>query len=57
MDVNHTCLAVISLVSALKKDDHYYPQMFLKECEKKVVKHIIDGLEIFFDNSDDSDEE
>ena len=56
VDVNHTCLAVISLVLALKKDDHYYPQMFLKECEKKVVRHIIDDLEFFFDNSDDSDD-
>ena len=29
-DSNHTCLAVITLDSALKKDDSYYPQMFLK---------------------------
>ena len=38
VDSNHTCLAVISLDSALKKDDNY-PQVFLKECkyiEKKV---------------------
>ena len=27
----HTCLAVISLDSALKKDKNYYPQVFLKE--------------------------
>ena len=25
---NHTCLAVISLDSALKKDENYYSQMF-----------------------------
>ena len=30
---NHTCLAVISLDSALKKDDNYYLQVFLKECK------------------------
>ena len=30
---NHTCLAVISLDSALKKDKNYYPQVFLKECK------------------------
>ena len=30
---NHTCLAVISLDSALKKNDNYYPQLFLKECK------------------------
>ena len=30
LDSNHTCLAVISLESALKKDDNYCPQVFLK---------------------------
>ena len=38
---NHTCLAVISLDSALKIDGVYYLQVFLKECkfiEKKVVR-------------------
>ena len=41
---NHTGLAEISLDSALKKDDSYYLQFFLKEwkyIEKKVVKHIL----------------
>ena len=33
LDSNHPCLAVISLDSALKKDENYYPQMFLKECK------------------------
>ena len=39
VDSDHTCLAVISLDSALKKDDNYYSQVFLKErkyIEKKV---------------------
>ena len=27
-DCNYTCLAVISLDSALKKDDNYYPKFF-----------------------------
>ena len=47
VDSNHTCLAVISLNSALKKDDNYYLQVFLKECkciEKKVIRHINDNL-------------
>ena len=47
LDSNHTCLAVISLDSALKKDDNYYPQVFLKECkyiEKKVFRDIKDNL-------------
>ena len=50
MDTNHTCLAVISLDSALKKDENCYPQVFLKECkyiEKKVVRHINDILSDF----------
>ena len=31
VDSNHTCLAIISLGFALKKDDNYYLQVFLKE--------------------------
>ena len=31
VDSNNTCLAVISLDSGLKKDDNYYPRVFLKE--------------------------
>ena len=27
MDSNETCLAIISLESAIKKGDHYYPQI------------------------------
>ena len=56
---NHTCLAVITLDSALKKDDNYYPQVFLKECkyiEKKVVTHINDNLSDFSFDDDESDE-
>ena len=30
VDSNHTCLAVISLDSTLKKDENYYPQEFKK---------------------------
>ena len=30
LDCDHTCLAVITLDSALKKDDNYYPQVFSK---------------------------
>ena len=44
---NHTCLAVISLDSALTKDDSYYLQVFLKECkyiEKKMFRHINDNF-------------
>ena len=29
-DSNHTCLAVITLDTALKKNDNYHPQVFLK---------------------------
>ena len=31
VDSNNTCLAVIRLDSALKKDGNYYPQVFLNE--------------------------
>ena len=51
MDSNHTCLAVICLDSTLKKDENYYPQVFLKECkyiEKKVIRYINDNLSDFF---------
>ena len=54
LDSNHTCLAVISLDSALKKDDNY-PPVFLKECkyiEKKVVRHIHNNLKEFSYSSD-----
>ena len=63
VDSNLTCLAVISFYSALKKDEKYYPQVFLKDSqyiEKKVVRHITDDIEIpsdISDNSNDSDEE
>ena len=30
-EANHICLAIISVDSALKKDESYYPQVFLKE--------------------------
>ena len=58
VDSNHTCLAVISLDSALNKDGNYCPHVFLKKCKyikKRLLDiYIIDDLESF---SDDSDEE
>ena len=33
VDSNYTCLSVISLDSALKKDGNKYLQMFSKECK------------------------
>ena len=59
VDSNQTCIAVISLDSALKKDDNYYPQVFLKEhkyLEKKVIRHISDHLSDFSSGDDESDE-
>ena len=50
VDSNYNCLAVISLDSALKKDDNYYLQVFLKECkyiERKVLRHINGNLSDF----------
>ena len=40
VDSNHTCLAVISLDSALKKDANYDPQVFFKEC-KYIEKNLM----------------
>ena len=40
---NYTCLAVMLIGFVLKKDENYYPQMFLKEwkyIEKKVIRHV-----------------
>ena len=57
LDPNHTCLAVISLDSALRKNNNYYPQVFLKECkyiEKKVIRHINDNLSDFSSSSSSS---
>ena len=52
VDSNHTCVAVISLDSAFKKDENCQMYVLLKECkyiEKKVIRHIIDDLESFSD--------
>ena len=60
MDSNQTCLVVISLDSALKKDDNYYLQVFSKECkyiDKKVIRHSNGNLIDFFSHDDESDEE
>ena len=58
MDFYCTCLALISLDSALKKDENYYSQVILKKrkyFEKKVIRNINDNLSDFA--SDVSDEE
>ena len=60
VDSNHTCLAVTSFDYALKKDENYYPLVFLKECkyiEKKMVRHINDNFSDFSNFSDESDKE
>ena len=60
MDSNQNCLVVITLDSVLKKDDSYYPQIFLKECqytEKKVIRYINDNFSDFSSDDDESDEE
>ena len=50
MDSDHICLAVISLDYPLKKDENYYPPVFLKEfkyIEKEVIRHINKNLSDF----------
>ena len=59
MNSNHPSLAVISLDSALKKDENYYLQVFLKESkyiDKNVIRHT-NGNQSNFSYSDESDEE
>ena len=61
-DSNYICLAVISLDFALKKDDNYYSQVLLKECnyiQKKVIRDTNDSLSDLSssDESEDFDEE
>ena len=54
MDSTHTCLAIITLHSALKKDENYYPKMLLKECkyiEKNVIRRITEDMDSFSSNS------
>ena len=53
------CLSVILLNSGYRKDDKYYPQVFLEECKcvinqkKKSIKKIFTvDVEIFSDDSD-----
>ena len=53
-----TIKTFLRLDSALKKDENYHPQVFLKECkyvEKKVVRHINDNSSDF-SYSDEIDE-
>ena len=54
---DYTCLLVISVDSALKKDENYYSQAFLKEfkyIEKEMISYITEDMEVF---SSDCDEE
>ena len=62
VDSNYTCLEVIRLDSALKNDENYYPQVFLKECKcikNRVIGLINDNLSDLYSSgySDDFDEE
>ena len=55
---NHTCLAVFSWDSALKKDSNYYLVLFLKSInilKKKVVRCVHDNLSDISYSSDESD--
>ena len=54
------CLSVILIDSVFNMGKKYYPYVLLEECkyivkEKKMTRHITDDLEIFSDDSDESD--
>ena len=56
IDFNHTSLEVTSFDSALKKDEKYYLQVFLKKCKymnQKLIRHITQNIEIFPRDSDE----
>ena len=60
VDSNHTCLVVIALGSALKKDNNYHPQVLLNECkyiEQKLVRHIHHNFSDFSYSSNESKKE
>ena len=60
VEFNHTCFAVITLDSALKKHDNYHLLLFLKDSkyiEGKVVRHIINKIKSSCEDSVDFDEE
>ena len=44
MDSNHTCLAVISLDSALQKDENYLDKKSVNTFKNKLIRHINDNL-------------
>ena len=56
MDSIHTCLAVISFDSALKKNENYHPQVFLKQYKyikiNIVYTDITQDIKSFSNNSD-----
>ena len=60
LDSSHSCLAVISLDSSLKKDKNFCPQVFLKECNalrKKVSRHINDNFSDFSSSGESNEEQ
>lgn len=56
MDSTHTCLAAISFDSALKKNENYHPQVFLKQYKyikiNIVYTDITQDIKSFSNNSD-----
>ena len=53
---NYICVAVILIDFVLKKDENFYPQVFLKEYkyiekDEKVIRCITDDLKFFYDDS------
>ena len=52
------CLTIILLDSVYKKDNRYYPQVFLEKCkyaakEKRIHNYIIDDGKISFDSDEE----
>ena len=54
----YICLSVILIDSVYRSGKHYYPQLLLEEGKsvvkvKNISKHTTDGIEIFYNDSDE----
>ena len=57
---NYTCLSIINVDSAFKKDKIYYPLVLLKECkyiENELIRYIIEDPNNTSNESNEPDEE
>ena len=59
---SYICWQVTLIGFVLKKDENFYPEVFLKECkyiekEKKVIRYITEDLKFLCDDFNEFDED